>query len=83
MFKVLILVCSMNLAQQDCDTRNATDVITAPTVSNEISCGLYGQALLASTAVVLGDRQYVKIQCQRPSSMEHHTDALKHDFSID
>jgi hypothetical protein len=70
MFRVLILVCSMNLAPQDCDMKNAIHVIAGPMVSNELSCGLSGRTFIAPTAVAPTDDEYVKIQCKRPSSIE-------------
>jgi hypothetical protein len=68
MFKVLILVCAMNLAPQDCDRGNAIDVIVGPTASNELTCGFSGQAYIAGTALAPTDGNYVKIQCMRPSN---------------
>jgi len=70
MFKVLILVCSMNLTPQDCEIKNAIHVIAGPLVSNELSCCLSGRAFVASTAVAPTDGEYVKIQCKRRSSRE-------------
>jgi len=66
MFKVLILICSMNLAPQDCDRDNAIDVIVGPTASNELTCGFSAQAYLAGTALAPTDGNYLKIQCMRP-----------------
>jgi hypothetical protein len=69
MFKVLILICSINVAPQDCQAQNATDVIAGPIVSSELSCGLSGQAYLANTALRPTGREYVKVQCSRTSSV--------------
>jgi hypothetical protein len=72
MFKVFILVCSMNLAPQDCEMKNAIHVIAGPMVSNELSCGLFAQTPIA-VALAPTDAEYVKIQCKRPSSTEAST----------
>ena len=69
MFKVLILVCSMNLAPQDCEMKNAIHVIAGPMVSSELSCRRSAQTLIR-TAVAPTDAEYVKIQCKRLSSTE-------------
>jgi len=74
MFKILILVCSINLAPQDCEIKNAIHVIAGPMASSELSCRRSAQALLAGTAVVSTDEQYVKIQCKRRSSTKAATD---------
>ena len=68
MFKVLILVCSMNLAPQDCEMKNAIHVIAGPRVSSELSCRRSAQTLIFRTAVAPTDAEYVKIQCKRLSS---------------
>jgi len=67
MFKVLILVCAMNLAPQDCERGNAIDVIVGPTASNELTCGFSAQAYIGTTALAPTDGNYLKIQCMRPS----------------
>ena len=65
MFKVLILVCSMGIAPQDCERDSAVDVIVGPAAANELACGFSGQAYLAGTALAPADGNYVKIQCIR------------------
>ena len=68
MFKVLILVCSINLAPSECQLDNALDVINGPEAQNEMMCGFYGQAYVASTAIPgRGDGEYVKVKCTRTS----------------
>jgi hypothetical protein len=68
MFKVLILVCSINMAPSDCQRHNALDVISGPDAQNEIMCGLYGQAYVADTALVgRQNNEYVKVTCTRTS----------------
>jgi hypothetical protein len=69
MFKVLILVCSMNLAPSDCDIKNAIDIMAGPMSPNELSCGISAQAFLAVTALSPSDGEYVKVQCKRPSTV--------------
>lgn len=67
MFKILILICSMQLSPADCQINSATDVISGPEAADEIACGLYGQAYIAETALGTSRREdeYVKIQCTR------------------
>jgi hypothetical protein len=74
MFRVLILVCSMNLAPQDCEIKNAIHVIAGPLVSSERSCRLSGNAFVVSTTMAPTDREYVTIRCRRRSSAEARTD---------
>jgi hypothetical protein len=75
MFKIMILICTINLAPQDCQTETAMDIIAGPTVSSELSCALSGQALLASTALRPDGREYAKILCGRSSAIA--SDALR------
>jgi hypothetical protein len=66
-FKVLILVCSINLTPADCQTDTAVNVISGPEAGNQAVCGLYGQAYIANTALApaLHDGEYVKVKCTR------------------
>jgi hypothetical protein len=66
-FKVLILVCSINLPPADCQMDTAVDVISGPEAGNQSVCGLYGQAYIADTALgtALRDDEYVKVKCTR------------------
>jgi len=66
-FKILILVCSINLAPADCQTNTALDVISGPEAANQSVCGLYGQAYIADTALgtALRSDEYVKVKCTR------------------
>ena len=70
MFKVLILVCSMSIAPQDCERENAVDAIVGPSATNEFTCGFSGQAYLAGTALAPTDGNYVKIQCTRAATVD-------------
>jgi hypothetical protein len=70
MFKVLILVCSMGIAPQDCERDNALDVIVGPSAANELVCAFSSQAYLAGTALAPTDGNYVKIQCTRATSVD-------------
>lgn len=67
MFKVLILVCSINLAPADCQTDTAVDVVSGLEAGNQSICGLYGQAYIADTALgaALRADEYVKVRCMR------------------
>jgi hypothetical protein len=64
-FKVLILVCSINTTPADCQTDTAVDVISGPEAANQSVCGLYGQAYIADTALgtALRADEYVKVKC--------------------
>lgn len=75
MFKVLILVCSVQISPQDCQTDNAVDVIQGPDASNEITCAFTGQAYIAETALGtgLGRDHYVKVTCIRQADVETET----------
>lgn len=66
MFKVLILVCSITLAPEDCQTDSAVAVINGPDAPNELMCGLNGQAYVATTGIApKTDNQYLKVRCSR------------------
>ena len=69
MFKVLILICSMNLAPADCQINTAISVIDGPDAADEAMCGFAGQAYVAQT-VLLGEgheNEYVKLKCTTTS----------------
>jgi hypothetical protein len=70
MFEVLILVCTIGIAPQDCERSNAIDVIVGPAAANALACGFSGQAYLAGTALTPNDGNYVKIQCTRAASAD-------------
>jgi hypothetical protein len=66
MFKVLILICSVTLAPEDCKTDSAVSVIDGPEAPNAMMCGLNGQAYLAGTAMAAKhENEYVKVTCSR------------------
>ena len=66
MFKVLILVCSIAVAPEDCNTDSAVSVIDGPDAPNELMCGLNGQAYIATTEIATKrDDEYVKVRCSR------------------
>jgi hypothetical protein len=69
MFKVVILICSLNLPPADCQINTAISVIDGPDAPDEEICGFAGQAYIAQTA--LGDRrhddEYVKVKCTTTS----------------
>lgn len=68
MFKVLILICSLSLSPDQCQTDTAVTVITGPEASNLAMCGLHGQAYLANTALAeKHEGEYVKVTCSRSS----------------
>ncbi|GAB4364776.1 MAG: hypothetical protein Kow00114_21660 [Kiloniellaceae bacterium] len=68
MFKVLILVCSVSLAPQDCQIDSAAAVINGPDAASERLCGLNGQAYLAGTSLATHRAdEYVKVKCSRMS----------------
>ena len=57
----------MQLSPSECQINSAIDVISGPEASDEVTCGLYGQAYVAETALAAGRREdeYLKIQCTR------------------
>jgi hypothetical protein len=69
MFKMLILICSMNLAPSDCQVNTAISVINGPDAPDPEMCGFAGQAYIAQTA--LGeqrhDNEYLKVKCTTTS----------------
>jgi hypothetical protein len=66
MFKVLILVCSIAVAPEDCKADSAVSVIDGPDAPNEVMCGLNGQAYIAATAIAAKRHdEYVKVRCSR------------------
>jgi len=65
MLKVLILICSAQVAAPNCQADNAIDVIWGPDATNEITCAFTGQAYVAATPLAVGPDQYVKVQCMR------------------
>jgi hypothetical protein len=68
----MILVCSVNLSPADCQVETALDVISGPQAQNAISCGLQGQALIASTSIARrGPDEYIKIKCSRVVKTVH------------
>lgn len=69
MFQILILVCGIGTAQQDCQTATALDVVRGPLVANEMLCGRDGQAYLAQSSIAPhAGQDYVKIQCLRTAA---------------
>ena len=68
LFKVLILVCSVEQAPADCRPETAVDVIIGPSASNEFTCARDGQAYVAATPLVVAGETYPKILCSRSSN---------------
>jgi hypothetical protein len=65
-YVAIALICGLGTGQVDCDDATALDVIRGPEVSNEILCGLHGQALVAQLARPLDTQtEYLKITCRR------------------
>lgn len=66
MFKLLILVCSIAVAPEDCTADSAVAVIDGPDAPNEVMCSLNGQAYVATTALAAKRHdEYVKVRCSR------------------
>jgi hypothetical protein len=64
MLQIMILVCSVNVSPVDCQTETALDIISGPQTASAISCGMQGQALIASTSFARQrPGEYVKIKC--------------------
>ena len=64
LFKIVILVCSAEMAPQDCQTDSAIDVIAGSTVTTVMACGHDGQAYIAQTSL-LDEHTYPKMLCRR------------------
>jgi hypothetical protein len=63
-FTVLILVCSMSMDHAACQPDTAIDVVQGPKVDNQMMCGLFGQSMIAQTALVPREgEEYLKIMC--------------------
>ena len=68
MFQVLVLVCAASITPADCQTGTAIKTLRGPEASNELECGLYGQAYFAEMGqYTLTNGQYLKIMCTRTS----------------
>lgn len=65
LFKVLILVCSVEQVPADCQPETAVDVIIGPPASSEFACARDGQAYVAATPLVVAGETYPKILCSR------------------
>ena len=65
MLRILILICSTEVSPQDCQRETALDIISGPQVTSIMTCGVQGQAIVASTAAI-GRRpdEYMKIRCE-------------------
>jgi hypothetical protein len=65
-FIVVVFVCASGIGQSDCNADTALDVIRGPKVASEITCGLHGQATVASLARPIDTaHEYIKIGCHR------------------
>ncbi len=65
-FIVVVFVCASGIGQSECNADTALDVIRGPRVASEITCGLHGQATVASLARPIDpEHEYIKIACQR------------------
>jgi hypothetical protein len=64
----VVLICSANIAVENCSVDTATDVTYGEAASTVFECLASGQALIASTALGprLGKDQYLKIICADP-----------------
>jgi hypothetical protein len=62
----VVLICSANIAVQDCFVVNATDITRGESASTVFECLASGQALIASTALGpgLGKDQYLNLDYQ-------------------
>lgn len=69
MFKVLLLICAVNVQHGDCQEQTALTVMQGPDANNAIACGMQSQAYLAMSAIAetLDENEYLKITCRRTS----------------
>ena len=63
--KVLLLVCAMTVSQTDCQEATARTVVEGPDARNAMACAMRSQAYFASTALEIGEDEYLKIKCVR------------------
>ena len=64
-FRSLHLPVRSLTAPADCDRRTAIDVVLGPQATNELTCGLGAQEMMAKTAIRPEDGEYFKIACVR------------------
>ena len=67
-FVVFIYLCAASTAPADCDRRTAIDVVLGPQATNELTCGLGAQEMMAKTAIRPEDGEYFKIALRAPQS---------------
>ena len=67
MFKVLILLCSINMPQPDCRRDNAVDVIVGPDSTSSATCLFNGMAYAANAGFAPRPDEYLKTVCVRSS----------------
>lgn len=62
---VLILICALDIARAECSIDTANAVVQGPEAVGAATCGLHGQAYIASTAIAsyLNDGHYLKLSC--------------------
>ncbi len=70
-FTIVVLICAMAVDHAACQPDTAADIVQGPQVPNEIMCGLYAEAMLATTAIVpRPGEEYSKIVCLRTKAKE-------------
>jgi hypothetical protein len=63
-YTIVILICSINVGQADCQPDTAIDVVRGPRVENVMMCAMGGQTMIARTALIHDDGQeYLKVLC--------------------
>src|SRR5262245_44604848 len=67
LIKIVILICSVEMAPQDCQTDSAMVVIAGPTVTTMMACSQDGQAHIARTSL-LDEHTYPKLLCTHARS---------------
>jgi hypothetical protein len=66
MISVLILICSISIPPQNCDSSNALATLHGGKTASVAGCGVEGQAFLARSPLKPDPaREYAKIECLR------------------
>ena len=78
-FVVFIYLCAASTAPAECDRHTAIDVALGPEASNELTCGLGAQEMMARTAIRPKDGEYFKIACVRRKVVAEDRESVEAD----
>ena len=70
MLSVVVLICSLTIAPQDCTSANAVATLRGGEANTPMSCGTELQAMLGRSAIKPDpEKEYAKIVCRRQTSV--------------